>query len=407
MRHQPRKPSWMNSPVGRSIRRFSIVFSILILIWAGFTAVAGVKAKPTPSLASPPAIEADSATAPGGRLSELGVAQTSVFLTIISRPPYIVEQSIILKGGVSPGRSGTMSFYAGTKLLGSAPLQLELNGSMQAQLSAQGLAEGLHVLTAVYDGDGAVSQSKPILVISRASSVSAANYRGEGLAPEQIVATYGSRLSTLNGQESASGLPLPTTLAGTTVNIIDSAGTSQAAPLLYVSSGQVNHLIPGGVASGPATIMITPLDGNASAVPVEITAVTPGLFSADTTGKGTAAAQVLRVKADGSSSYEPIAEYDRISGKYSALPIDLGVESDQVFLILYGTGFRHRNPLLAATATIGGIDVDVLYAGSQGVLAGLDQANLRLPRSLIGRGVVDVVFTVDKKAANTVTISLR
>jgi hypothetical protein len=53
------------------------------------------------------------------------------------------------------------------------------------------------------------------------------------------------------------------------------------------------------------------------------------------------------------------------------VPIDLGPATDQVFLILYGTGLRH-------------------------------QSNVRLPRSLAGRGEVDVVMMVDGKAANTV-----
>jgi len=37
----------------------------------------------------------------------------------------------------------------------------------------------------------------------------------------------------------------------------------------------------------------------------------------------------------------------------------------------------------------------------------LGQVNARLPRSLIGRGEVEVVLTVDGKAANTVRISIK
>jgi uncharacterized protein (TIGR03437 family) len=153
--------------------------------------------------------------------------------------------------------------------------------------------------------------------------------------------------------------------------------------------------------------MITAFDGTASATSVQITAIAPGVFAADATGKGLAAAQALRVKSDGSIGYEPVVQFDRISGKPSGIPIDLGAESDQVFLILYGTGFRHRSSLSAVTATIGGVSANVLYAGAQGVLAGLDQANLRLPRSLIGRGEVEVALTVDGKAANTLKVSIR
>jgi uncharacterized protein (TIGR03437 family) len=45
----------------------------------------------------------------------------------------------------------------------------------------------------------------------------------------------------------------------------------------------------------------------------------------------------------------------------------------------------------------------VLFAGAQGFFAGLDQVNARL----IGWGEVEVVLTVDGKAANAVRINVR
>ncbi len=59
------------------------------------------------------------------------------------------------------------------------------------------------------------------------------------------------------------------------------------------------------------------------------------------------------------------------------------------------------------TATLGGLNAEVLYAGAQGSLAGLDQINVRLPRSLAGRGDVDVALTVDGKAANVVQVNFK
>jgi uncharacterized protein (TIGR03437 family) len=56
---------------------------------------------------------------------------------------------------------------------------------------------------------------------------------------------------------------------------------------------------------------------------------------------------------------------------------------------------------------IGGADAEVLFAGAAPGFVGLDQSNLRLPRSLVGRGEVDVVLTVDSKMANTVRIAIR
>ncbi|MCI0418040.1 MAG: hypothetical protein L0312_02275, partial [Acidobacteria bacterium] len=56
---------------------------------------------------------------------------------------------------------------------------------------------------------------------------------------------------------------------------------------------------------------------------------------------------------------------------------------------------------------IGGTDATALYAGPQEAFVGLDQVNLLAPRSLIGRGIVDVVVTIDGKVANTVKVHIR
>jgi hypothetical protein len=55
---------------------------------------------------------------------------------------------------------------------------------------------------------------------------------------------------------------------------------------------------------------------------------------------------------------------------------------------------------------IGGLEAPVLYAGAQGDYAGLDQLNVALPPSLIGRGEVDVVLAVGDSVANQVRINI-
>jgi uncharacterized protein (TIGR03437 family) len=59
------------------------------------------------------------------------------------------------------------------------------------------------------------------------------------------------------------------------------------------------------------------------------------------------------------------------------------------------------------TTVVGGVACETLYAGAQSSLAGLDQVNVRLPRSLVGRGEVDVIFTADGKAANVVRVKVK
>ncbi|MGH8595266.1 MAG: hypothetical protein ACREXT_01260 [Gammaproteobacteria bacterium] len=139
--------------------------------------------------------------------------------------------------------------------------------------------------------------------------------------------------------------------------------------------------------------------------------VAPGLFTANASVQGVAAALALRVKADGTQAYEPVAQFDAARQQFVARPIDLGPDlgnaTDQVFLILYGTGLRYRSALSAVAVKAGEIDAPVSFAGAVAGFAGLDQINAGLPRSLVGRSEVDVMLTVDGQAANTVKISIK
>jgi uncharacterized protein (TIGR03437 family) len=233
--------------------------------------------------------------------------------------------------------------------------------------------------------------------------VSAANYKNP-VATESIAAAFGTNLAPRS--ESATSLPLPTILAGTSVTVIDSAGSSRLAPLFVVSPSQINYQIPPGTAPGDATVKIENWNGSSSTARLQIGNIAPGVFSADASGKGLAAASILRVRSDGSQNFERVVQFDSSQNRFVPLPVDLGSETDQVFLVLYGTGIRYRSSLSNVKAVIGGIDSTVLYAGAQG-LVGLDQMNIRLQRSLAGRGEVNVVLTVDGQTANTVVINVR
>jgi uncharacterized protein (TIGR03437 family) len=240
---------------------------------------------------------------------------------------------------------------------------------------------------------------------STVTNVSAASYSETALANESIVAAFGSNLAT--AIQASDTLPLPTSLAGTTVTLRTRSGMERLAPLFFVSPGQVNYLMPAGTVDEAATIIVTSGDGSVATGLERITRVAPGLFSADARGQGVAAGVALRVKADGSQSFEPVGRFDPAQARFVTVPIDLGPESDQVFLVLFGTGFRFTSSLSSVVVRIGDVDSRVLFAGAQGNLAGLDQLNVHLPRSLIGRGELDVVLVVDGKQANTVRVNVK
>ena len=80
------------------------------------------------------------------------------------------------------------------------------------------------------------------------SVVSAASYSSVTLAADSIATAIGAGLAT--STQAAPGGALPTALAGTSVDVIDSSGFARPAPLFYVSPTQVNFQIPTGTARG-------------------------------------------------------------------------------------------------------------------------------------------------------------
>ncbi len=244
-----------------------------------------------------------------------------------------------------------------------------------------------------------VAQAAPV------AGVSAASFIGTSLATESIVAAFGSGLA--KSTEVATTQPLPTTLGGTQVSVLDSQGTERLAPLFFISPGQINFQVPPGTATGQALVTIIQDGAMVAAASPQIAMVSPGLFSANASGQGLVIGVALRVKADGTQSFEPVVNFDEEKRQFVAAPINLDSPSDNVFLVLFGTGLRNRSALSAVDVKIGGVNAEAIFAGPQGSFVGLDQLNVSLPRSLAGRGEVDVAVTIDGHEANRLKVAIK
>ena len=237
-----------------------------------------------------------------------------------------------------------------------------------------------------------------------AATVSSANYQS-GAAPLSLLSIFGSGMTTRT--EAAASQPLPFTLGGATVKVFLPGYLGIECPLIFVSPDQINLLMP--FSQELTTDAMLEIRSDAGIVThslLTMTRVFPALFSANADGRGVAAAQTLRVKADGSQVWEDVFVTEP-SGRRVARPIALGAAGEQVFLILYGTGFRSAAGSfpIEIQAEIGGEACEILYAGPQNALAGLDQVNLRLPNSLRGRGEAPIKLTVFGREANPVTVT--
>jgi uncharacterized protein (TIGR03437 family) len=239
--------------------------------------------------------------------------------------------------------------------------------------------------------------------IANGDSVVSAATGSSTVSPESIASYYGTNLATTTGQPNT--LPLPTTLAGISVQVQDSAGATRPAPLFYASPTQINFEVPAGTALGEAKFTVTN-SSNAvvSTTTANVQSVAPGLFTADSTGKGVAQALALRVGVNGQSSVTPI--YQCSGGTCSSTPISLGVDTP-TYLELYGTGIRNQTSLSNVSVTINGTSVPVLYAGTQGGFVGLDQVDVTVPITMRGSGETNLVLTINGQVANTVRVNIQ
>jgi len=246
--------------------------------------------------------------------------------------------------------------------------------------------------------------SQPATTLPLVSAVSAASF-GSTLTSEAISTVFGAGLASANA--TASGQPLPTVLGDTRVKVKDNLGMERDAGLFAVGAGQVNFLMPAGTANGTATITVSRNNNPVGAGNVLIDTIAPALFAANANGAGIAAAVLMRIKATGERTFESVAQFDQAQARFVAAPIDVGPETDQLFLLLFGASFRGNTMLSAVSCQIGGTNAEALFAGAVPGFAGLDQANVRLPRTLAGRGNVNVALTISGRAANIVSLNVR
>jgi uncharacterized protein (TIGR03437 family) len=293
--------------------------------------------------------------------------------------------------GSEPGLIGYWNFDEGS-------------GQQVADLSPSGVTGLLGRNNTAENSDPAWVESTAPLGPSLNGAVSAASFEGNAIAPGQIVSLFG--LGLAKGSAVAGVLPLPEELGGTRVSVIDSAGDPREAQFFFVSPRQINMFVPSETALGNAVVVVRPAESDEGTLGVNVVAVAPGLFTANASGKGVAAASALRVLADGSRSTTPVFQLDAPTKTFVPAPIDVSAPGEQVYLLLYGTGIRGASNLPAVL--VGGEVVNVLGAGPQGEFIGLDQVNIGpIPARLAGRGEVNILLFANGVQANPVSVSIR
>lgn len=221
------------------------------------------------------------------------------------------------------------------------------------------------------------------------------------VAPGSIVSIYGNRLASTG--TSATTLPLPINLGGTSVNITFSNGTQASLPLFYAGPGQINALIPQSAVSGTAALTVFTASGSQSG-PVIVTPTAPALFTANETIQGVAVGQLISPLPNGFQSISNV--FTCPGGPATCITVPLDVSSGNSFLVLYGTGIQNAAPGSVSVTIGGGAPIQASFFGATGY-PGEDQVNVALPASLAGSGLVHVTVSVAGTTSNIVTVYIQ
>ncbi len=221
--------------------------------------------------------------------------------------------------------------------------------------------------------------------LSTAGVVNGASLIAGPLAPGEIATLLGPGIGPAAGTLPASGPSAPI-LGGTSVWF-----DGVQAPLLYAGPNQINLVVPFGVpgVEGAMTELVIRNGGQiVASLNAPLTDASPAMFTASSSGVGPAAilnqdstlntpvsparpGHVISIFASGAGTMDPPAADGAIS---------------------QGT---EQRPIFPVSVRIGGLDAEVLYAGSApGLIAGVLQVNCKIPADVVVGPAVEIVLTV-------------
>ncbi len=231
----------------------------------------------------------------------------------------------------------------------------------------------------------------PQAVLSAASFAPA----GNPISPGEFIALFGSGLA---GSTQTAAPPYPNSLAGVSVLI-----NNRPAPIYFVSSGQINCLVPYAT-QGPTATVVVRNGTNSNIVTVPVAATSPSVYSLNQSGAGAGA--ILH------------ADYSVVG---AAKPAAAGET-----LLIYLTGMGAVNPSVAdgtaggatplsntavpvsqISVLVGGVPGRVIYSGLAPGYPGLYQINVTLPSSLPARGVLPLAIQTPNAFHDQVDVQVQ
>lgn len=337
------------------VREVSSTGIIRTIAGIGYTGYSGDGGPATSAqLSSPMAIAVDSVgnlfIADGGTAVRQVVYPTGVINTI---------------AGGSRGYSGDGGMATNAQLSSPSALALDASGN----------------LLVADTGNNAIRLLQPSSgTITLQSVVNGASLASGPISPGEVIVIFGSGLGPANGvsyQLGANGF-VPTVVGGTSLQI-----NGALAPILYASATQITAVVPFGVTGSSAQITAIYQGQSSNTATVNVAAVTPAIFTANSTGSGQAAAfnpggaaRIMNDAGHPANAGDVVSVYATGLGQTNPPAADGQIGGDgQTSAILQAA--------VPVTATVGGKQATVqLAAVIPGQAAGVMEVNITIPAGL-------------------------
>ncbi len=234
--------------------------------------------------------------------------------------------------------------------------------------------------------------------ISAAGVVNAASFVSGAVAPGEMVTIFGTGIGPSQGVGEIINNSVFSNFDSDTLVLFDGV----AAAVVSAAALQTTVLVPYSLAGKPSTALQMYYQSRPSnIVNLKVDTSAPGLFSANSSGKGNAA--ILNQDGSSNSPANPAAKgsvivlFETGEGQTNPPGVD-GLIASSVL----------PKPVLPVSLKIGGVAAVVQYYGAApGLVAGIMQVNAVVPSS-VASGTVPVVLTVGNASSQPgLTISVK
>jgi uncharacterized protein (TIGR03437 family) len=227
----------------------------------------------------------------------------------------------------------------------------------------------------------------PLPTISSGGLVNAASF-AHTVAPGSIASVFGTNYA--NSNIGASVKPLPDDLGGVSITV-----NNVAAPLIFVGQFQANFQVPFETKPGTATVVVTSNGIASQSESVTVTAEAPGIFIT-----GTNQAVALNSDNTVADSSHPA----KVGSVVVMYVTGLGALDHPLPTGSPASNDPLSNATVVPTATLGGVNAVVQFAGMSPGFVGLGQINLMIPK--LAKGRYPVVIKQGAQSSNNPAISV-